>query len=47
VTFADGETYTGVIVNNNGQQILYIETTGDPSRSGHALKVNVMDQNSQ
>jgi hypothetical protein len=40
VTYGDvgGETYAGVITNN-GQQIVYIETTGDPVRSGQAAKV--------
>ena len=46
VTYGDGETYTGVIVSN-GQKILYIETTGDPARSGEAEKIRVTSQNSQ
>jgi len=48
VTFGDvgGETYAGVIVDN-GRQILYIETTGDPTRSGQAVKIKVKEQNTQ
>jgi hypothetical protein len=39
LTYADnGETFRGVIVQG-GQKLLYIETTGDPSRSGQAEKV--------
>ena len=32
------ETFTGVITSG-GTRLLYIETTGDPSRSGHAERI--------
>ena len=34
----NGETFTGVIVDG-GQKLLYLETTGDPSRSGQAERL--------
>jgi hypothetical protein len=41
----NGETFSGVIVDN-GRQIRYLETTGDPMRSGEAVKVKSI-QNTQ
>jgi len=37
-TYANGETFAGVITNG-GVGLLYIETSGDPSRSGHAERI--------
>jgi len=34
----NGETFTGVITRG-GAGLLYIETSGDPSRSGHAERI--------
>jgi hypothetical protein len=34
----NGETFSGIIVDG-GQKLLYIETSGDPSRSGQAERV--------
>jgi hypothetical protein len=42
LTYGNGETFTGVIVDG-GQKLLYIETTGDPSRSGQAERVKAQD----
>jgi len=41
----NGETFTGTIVGNGGQYF-YLETTGDPMRSGEAVKITV-GQNKQ
>ena len=35
---SNGETFTGVIVDG-GQKLFYIETSGDPSRSGQAERL--------
>lgn len=39
------ETFTGVIVDG-GRQYFYLETTGDPMRSGEAVKI-IVGQNKQ
>lgn len=38
LTYNNGETFRGVIVDG-GQKLLYIETSGDPSRSGQAERL--------
>jgi len=43
-TYLDNfETYSGVIVNG-GQKLLWLETTGDPSRSGQAERIHSSNQ---
>lgn len=42
-TYANGETFAGVIVSN-GTKLLYIETSGDPSRSGQAERIRSAQQ---
>lgn len=37
-TYSNGETFTGVITAG-GTRLLYIETSGDPSRSGRAERI--------
>jgi len=37
-TYSNGETFSGVITGG-GMRLLYIETGGDPSRSGHAERL--------
>jgi len=37
----NGETFTGVIVTG-GQKLFYLETSGDPMRTGQAQKITVL-----
>ena len=44
LTYSDSlETFAGVIVNG-GAKLLYIETSGDPSRSGQAERIRSSNQ---